>query len=387
MKTNYKIILNVFAVLSLLCSCSVNNKDTVDSYFSDFPENANPVEVGKKLSDRFLEQWHSQYGSPLRVDEPRTQVTYPDVCTWIGSLWFADATKNRVLFERLEERFQPLFGSEAYLLPKADHVDNNVFGIIPLELYLKTGDKKYYEMGMRYADEQWNAPDSIKLTHNEQKWADKGYSWQTRLWMDDMFMITAIQAQAYRVTSNDEYINRAAREMVVYLDSLQLENGLFYHAPSAHFCWGRANGWMAVGMAELLRILPEDNPDRPVIMNGYLKMMKTLKETQNENGMWRQLIDDPDLWEETSGSAMFTYAMIVGVKKGWLDIHEYGQIARNGWIALCNYIDERGDVKSVCEGTMIENSREHYVNRLRLTGDLHGQAPVLWCAYALLADL
>lgn len=143
---------------------------------------------------------------------------------------------------------------------------------------------------------------------------------------------------------------------------------------------------MAVGMAELLRILPETNPDYAEIMAAYLKMMKTLKETQNEKGMWRQLVDDPELWEETSGSAMFTYAMIVGVKKGWLDAKEYGEVARKGWIALCSYIDKAGDVKAVCEGTMIKNSREHYINRLALTGDLHGQAPVLWCAYALVTD-
>ena len=139
-------------------------------------------------------------------------------------------------------------------------------------------------------------------------------------------------------------------------------------------------------MAELLRILPETNPDYAEIMAAYLKMMKTLKETQNEKGMWRQLVDDPELWEETSGSAMFTYAMIVGVKKGWLDAKEYGEVARKGWIALCSYIDKAGDVKAVCEGTMIKNSREHYINRLALTGDLHGQAPVLWCAYALVTD-
>ena len=102
--------------------------------------------------------------------------------------------------------------------------------------------------------------------------------------------------------------------------------------------------------------------------------------------MWRQLVDDPELWEETSGSAMFTYAMIVGGKKGWLDAKEYGEVARKGWIALCSYIDKAGDVKAVCEGTMIKNSREHYINRLALTGDLHGQAPVLWCAYALVTD-
>lgn len=72
---------------------------------------------------------------------------------------------------------------------------------------------------------------------------------------------------------------------------------------------------MAVGMAELLRILPEDNPDRKAIMQGYLKMMVRLKEMQDQKGMWKQVVDDASMWEETSGTGMFAYAMIVGVKK------------------------------------------------------------------------
>ena len=42
-------------------------------------------------------------------------------------------------------------------------------------------------------------------------------------------------------------------------------------------------------------------------------------------------------------------------------------------------------MEAVCEGTMLGDNSEHYRNRKALTGDLHGQAPVLWCAYALLA--
>ena len=49
------------------------------------------------------------------------------------------------------------------------------------------------------------------------------------------------------------------------------------------------------------------------------------------------------------------------------------------------YVNEQGDVEAVCEGTMLGDNSEHYRNRKALTGDLHGQAPVLWCAYALLA--
>ena len=382
----YSIIGVILVVGIAVYAFTCVNRNVVKNQLTDFPKEADPVAVGNKIANRYLEQWHSQYGSPLRVNEPRTQITYPDVCTWLGGLWFAQATHNTGLKDKLEARFQPLFTTEAYLQPKANHVDNNVFGTVPLELYIQTKDEKYLSMGMRYADEQWNAPDTLKLTDEEKGWADKGYSWQTRLWMDDMFMITAIQAQAYRVTKDEKYINRAAREMVVYLDSLQLDNGLFYHAPSAPYCWGRANGWMAVGMAELLRILPQDNPDKKEIMAGYLKMMKALKATQNERGMWRQLVDDKELWEETSGSAMFTYAMIVGVKKGWLNAEEYGGIARKAWITLCSYINKIGDVTDVCEGTVIKDSREHYVNRRPLTGDLHGQAPMLWCAYALMTD-
>ena len=37
------------------------------------------------------------------------------------------------------------------------------------------------------------------------------------------------------------------------------------------------------------------------------------------SGLWNQLIDEKDCWTETSGSAMFTYAMILGVKNGWLE--------------------------------------------------------------------
>lgn len=115
---------------------------------------------------------------------------------------------------------------------------------------MQRGGDNYRELGMRYADSQWETPEELKP---EQKaFADKGYSWQTRVWIDDMFMITTVQSQAYRTTGNLKYIDRAAREMVMYLNEIQCPNGLFYHSPQAPFFWARGNGWMAAGMAELL---------------------------------------------------------------------------------------------------------------------------------------
>lgn len=105
---------------------------------------------------------------------------------------------------------------------------------------------------------------------------------------------------------------------------------------------------------------------------------------QLPDGMWSQLVDDPACWAETSGTAMFTYAMITGVKQGWLDKKEYSPVARKAWMALIPYINEEGDVTEVCIGTNKKNDKQYYYDRRRIVGDYHGQAPILWCCFALI---
>ena len=61
--------------------------------------------------------------------------------------------------------------------------------------------------------------------------------------------------------------------------------------------------------------------------------MASLLQYQGKDGMWRQLIDKEDAWPESSSSAMFSFAMITGVKHGWLDAKTYGPAARKSWIA------------------------------------------------------
>ena len=349
--------------------------------FGSWPKGASPEEVGARIAERFLAQPHSQYG---RMGKTPKQITYPDVCTWYGSLCFAKETKNSALAARLAQRFEPLFGAEARLLPLPNHVDNSVFGAVPFELYLQTKEPRYLALGKSYADAQWAPAQGKDDTPAARAFTARGLTWQTRFWIDDMFMITMVQAQAYRATGERAYIDRAAREMVVYLDELQRPNGLFFHAPDVPFFWGRGNGWMAAGTAELLRSLPADNPDRPRILEGYRKMMAALLKNQGKDGMWRQLIDDEGAWPETSGTAMFTFALITGVKNGWLDAGTYGPTARKAWLALLTYLDENSDIREVCEGTNKKADRQYYLDRKRVTGDLHGQAPLIWCAVALL---
>ena len=91
--------------------------------------------------------------------------------------------------------------------------------------------------------------------------------------------------------------------MVAYLAKLQQPNGLFFHAPDVPFYWGRGDGWVAVGMTELAARSAGEaqslaRPCSPPIS----KMMATLLTHQADSGMWRQLIDHPESWEETSST-------------------------------------------------------------------------------------
>jgi unsaturated rhamnogalacturonyl hydrolase len=369
-------------VMAIPCARAFASAD-----FGPWPEGGSPRQIGTRVAARFVATPHTNFGRPT----PPRSITYPETCTWYGALTFARLSRNKALTRQLAARFEPLFGEEAHLVPTADHVDPSVFGAVPLELHIQSRDARYLAIGRTIADRQWAPPAAERLAALKpedrqmvEQAVKDGLSQQTRFWIDDMYMITLLQVQAFRATGNRVYIDRAAREMVAYLDKLQQPNGLFYHAPDVPFFWGRGNGWTAAGMAELLRSLPADHPNRPRILESYRKMLATLLEYQGENGMWRQLIDRPEAWPETSCTGMFTFAMATGVKQGWLQGSRYTQAARKGWLGLISYLNSDSDVREVCEGTNKQNDYRYYLERKRNVGDLHGQAPILWSASALL---
>jgi rhamnogalacturonyl hydrolase YesR len=336
---------------------------TAGEGFQYWPKGYGPLELGTAVAEHFLPSAH--YHSD--------RIVYPEVCAWYGALELARVSGNKDLLAKLQARFEPLFTTESALLPpQGTHVDFSMFGSLPLELYLLTKDKRYLDLGLQYADAQWNKPDQQGLTD------------ETRFWIDDMYMITIVQVQAFRATGDRKYLDRAALEMAAYLDRLQQPNGLFFHAPDVPFFWGRGNGWFAAGMTELLRDLPHDHAQRARIERGFRTMMAALLRYQTRPGAWRQLLDREEAWPETSGTGMFAFALISGVRTGLLEEAAYASAARQAWIALAGYVDQNNDVTSVCEGTNKLNDLEYYLLRKRRTGDFHGQAPLLWTAAALL---
>jgi unsaturated rhamnogalacturonyl hydrolase len=326
-----------------------------------------PEEIGKLVTADLLSRPEFMMYKTPQVNA----VHYAEACAGYGAIKLAGFLKNKVTLEKLKARYDRVINEN--ITNTANHVDVNVYGILPLELFIQGKEEKYFNQGMELADGQWKDPLPDGLTS------------QTRYWIDDIYMIGCLQVQAYRATGKITYLERAALEIDSYLQKLQQPNGLFYHGMDAHFFWGRGNGWVAAGMAELLSVLPESNAHYNSILNGYKKMMKSLIDNQTEDGMWCQLIDRKESFKETSSTAMFGFAMTVGVKKGLLPQEPYSGAAKKAWNALSTYINADGKVREVCVGTGQTNDITFYLTRPRVTGDLHGQAPILWFAYSMLA--
>ena len=320
--------------------------------------------VGLKLANRFNRQ-------PLSFNSIANLPGdgYKSACEWYGSIAIAKLTGEQPLLDSLVTKFNPL--KQNFFGAMADgeaHVDRYVFGMVPLEIYLQTLDKSYLALGTQVADRQQ-------------------VSNQTRNAIDDMFMMTGLQLQAYRATGDSKYLDFMATTMVDYLD-FQQPNGLFFHnTQQARSYWSRGNGWFAAGMAEIMRDLPVDHPHYQTIESGYKKMMEGLLPFQLDSGLWSQVINlpnDPNNWGESSGTAMFTYAMVAGVKRGVLDADTYVSVIEKAWQGLQGQINDNGDVRNVCIGTWYKDSPQEYMGLSRLTGDGHGQAPILWIAAELL---
>jgi len=321
--------------------------------------------IGLLLANRFAQQQLS-YSSVANLPGDG----YKNACEWYGALAVANYTDSQSLLDSLVAKFDPLKGDFVSAMLGGDaHVDRYIYGMVPLEIYLQTGDTSYLTLGTQTADNQ-------QVTN------------QTRNAIDDMFMMTGLQLEAYRATGDTGYLDFMSDIMVDYLGAQQ-SNGLFFHnVTEARVHWGRGNGWFAAGMAEMMRDLPTSHRNYQAIETGYLNMMQGLLQYQGPNGLWYQVLDMPNdssNWEESSCTGMFTYAMVAGVRRGILDSATYVPVIEDAWAGLQTKINmQNGAVSDICTGTWYHATPQEYMALTRLTGDGHGQAPVLWVAAELL---
>jgi rhamnogalacturonyl hydrolase YesR len=196
--------------------------------------------------------------------------------------------------------------------------------------------------------------------------------------VEDMFNISAVLGRAFRLSGDHQYLEVMKRFL---LDSnIQQGNGLFWHCRSAPYFWGRGNGFAALGFAEALTYLPQDDPQRDELTALHLKHLEALREIQQPSGMYRQMLDVPGSYQEFTSTCMIGYAMARGLRRGWLD-SSYRDSVGLAWQGVSERIDDEGKVVDACISTGVQKSVREYLDRPAVFGfDDRSGALALWFA-------
>ena len=203
------------------------------------------------------------------------------------------------------------------------------------------------------------------------------------LWLDDLYMSVPCLAQAGKLTGDARYFDDAAKQVLQFAERMFVpERGLFMHGwvqemePHPVFHWARANGWAIMAMVELLEVLPEDHRDRTRLLELFRAHARGLAAVQGHAGLWHQLLDRAQSYEETSASAMFVYGFARGINRGWLDPLAFGPATSLGWNAVAKQVNERGQVEGTCVGTGMGWDPMFYMYRPVHVLAAHGYGPM-----------
>jgi rhamnogalacturonyl hydrolase YesR len=203
------------------------------------------------------------------------------------------------------------------------------------------------------------------------------------VWLDDLYMSVPCLTQMAVLTGDRRYFDDAARQIIQFHSRMFVaQNGLFMHgwvqemSPHPAFHWARANGWAFMAMAELLTELPTDHPQRSQLLSIFRAHAAGLRRTQAPSGLWHQLLDRPDSYEETSSSAMFVFAITRAINKGWLSRPTWAPIALRGWNGVKTKVNSIGQVEGTCIGTGLGWDDTFYLYRPTDVHAAHGYGPI-----------
>jgi len=222
---------------------------------------------------------------------------------------------------------------------------------------------------------------------NKQDRMPDGTLWRSHemggtVWPDDLYMGGVFLVRWGVYNHDQRFIDDAASNIIHQAALEEDSDGLWFHGyfvgekQHAPFKWGRGNGWVTVTLVETLSAMPENDPLRPQLLDILRKQIDGLKKVQAPDGMWRQVLDKPQLWEETSCTGMFAYGIACAVNHGWIDPTNM-VVARRAFAGIAKKVTADGVVKGTCEGTNIGRTLDYYINRPHPDDDPHGRGPTM----------
>ncbi|ABD83201.1 glycoside hydrolase family 88/105 protein [Saccharophagus degradans] len=312
------------------------------------------LELGFKVADYQLQQLdYLESSSP--TPEPKSHSKSWEIgAFWLGLTQFTDLTQHKPYQQALIKQGE---NNQWQLGPWLEFADDHIIG----QSYLwaaKNGVSKTTALSpMRKSFDKILAnPPNVHLSFY---FGEQGYGSAECLmrwcWCDALFMAPQAFIGLSQATGDMRYANYAFKEFWATTDFLYDPAEKLYFRDSRFFekrdhkqrklFWSRGNGWVFGGIVNILKLLPQDHPQRPRLETLYLEMAARLIQLQKPDGYWPpSLLAPKNSPPETSGTAFFTYGLAYGINTGLLDKKRYLPAVTQGWQALTQAVNKNGEL-------------------------------------------
>ena len=363
-----------------------------------------------KILDRYIEQLLEKSSPQMPVwniekikEGKESTWNYMDGCMIKAILELYHITKKEE-YLTFADNFIDYFVSEDGSIKSYDPNEHNLdhvnAGKTLFDLYKLTGKEKYRK-----------AIDTVYSQLKTQPRTSTGNFWHkaiypNQIWLDGLYMAQPFYMQ-YELTYNEgkNCLDSFQQFLNVYSLMRDLRNGLYYHAyddsRESFWCdkvtglsdnfWLRALGWYAMALIDTMEVMPGSMAQEKEKLGAIYKELidAMLPYQDKETGMWYQVVNRGSIrpnYLETSGSAIFAYAIMKSVRLGFLE-ERYFQYGRKAFDGICStYLsEENGELQldGIClvaglgNKEMREGTFDYYMREPIVKNEAKGVAPLI----------
>jgi unsaturated rhamnogalacturonyl hydrolase len=338
------------------------------------------------------------------VKEPRWNYTNGLFCSAIEQVW--KKTGDEKYYNYIKQYADEMIDENGVIKlykPEEYNIDKVNSGRFLFALYEKTKDERYAKAIKSLREQMRTHP----RTSEGGFWHKKIYPHQ--MWLDGLYMGSPFLAQYAQVFNEPALFDDVALQIhLIDSHTYDAKTGLYYHAwdeskeqkwanketgKSPHV-WGRAMGWFAMALVDILDFFPKDHPKRKEILAIVNKMAEgIIKYQDKKTGLWYQVVDQGNRegnYLEASGSSMFDYFLVKAVRKGYID-NKYLSNAKKAYQGILKNlikVHDNGvvDLTQVCAvaglgGTPYrDGTYEYYIHEQKRDNDPKGVGPFIMLA-------
>lgn len=219
------------------------------------------------------------------------------------------------------------------------YLDNAVSGMALIDLYQSVKENKYKQAMDKIAQ--------YLYCHERDETGSFCYrpAQQNKyIFVDGIGMTCPFLCKYGSIYNEEKAVSLAVTQIQNFLDfGMDKKTGLPYHGFQYEsrikfgiIGWGRAVGWLMIGMAESLASMEPQIEGYESIKQAYRRLVDKVETYQLENGLYSWQLGAKEGPVDTSATAMILYAIALSIKSGILiDIHKSRMLrGRNALLGL-----------------------------------------------------